>query len=85
MRSTVRIGSVQPPVIPIIAELIRRNPGTISLGRGVVSYGPTAEALGAGAAYCRERVGELAGVRLLVLDALAAVADRCTVPDRRWR
>jgi len=37
-------------------------------------------ALGAGAAYCRERVGELAGARLLVLEALAGVADRCTVP-----
>jgi len=45
MRSTVRIGNVQPPVIPIIGELIRRTPGTISLGQGVVSYGPPAEAL----------------------------------------
>jgi aspartate/methionine/tyrosine aminotransferase len=45
MRSTLRIGSVQPPVIPIVGEMIRRHPGTISLGQGVVSYGPPAAAL----------------------------------------
>jgi aspartate/methionine/tyrosine aminotransferase len=47
MRPTLRIGSVQPPVIPIIAELIRQHPGTISLGQGIVSYGPPAAALDA--------------------------------------
>jgi aspartate/methionine/tyrosine aminotransferase len=36
--------AVQPPVIPIVAELIARNPGTISLGQGVVHYGPPPEA-----------------------------------------
>ena len=35
---------MQPPVIPIVAELIRAHPGTISLGQGVVHYGPPAEA-----------------------------------------
>ncbi len=37
--------AVQSPVIPIVGELIRQNPGTISLGQGVVSYGPPAEAI----------------------------------------
>lgn len=37
--------AVQTPVIPVVADLIRRHPGTISLGQGVVSYGPPAEAL----------------------------------------
>lgn len=32
--------AVQAPIIPIVAEWIRQNPGTISLGQGVVSYGP---------------------------------------------
>src|SRR6266480_6838607 len=32
--------AVQSPVIPIVAELIRAHPGTISLGQGVVNYGP---------------------------------------------
>jgi aspartate/methionine/tyrosine aminotransferase len=36
---------VQPPIIPIVGDLIRRHPGTISLGQGVVSYGPPAAAL----------------------------------------
>lgn len=37
--------SVQTPIIPVVAELIRQHPGTISLGQGVVSYGPPPEAL----------------------------------------
>ena len=40
-----RLQDVQAPVIPIVARLIRENPGTISLGQGVVSYGPPPEAL----------------------------------------
>lgn len=36
--------AVQAPVIPIVADLIRRHPGTISLGQGVVYYGPPPEA-----------------------------------------
>jgi aspartate/methionine/tyrosine aminotransferase len=35
-----RMRQVQTPVIPKIAELVRQNPGTISLGQGVVWYGP---------------------------------------------
>jgi aspartate/methionine/tyrosine aminotransferase len=45
MRPALRIGSVQPPVIPIVGELIRQNRGTISLGQGIVSYGPPSAAL----------------------------------------
>ncbi len=39
-----RIAQVQSPVIPVVGELIRRHPGTISLGQGVVSYPPPNEA-----------------------------------------
>lgn len=35
-----RLQAVQPPVIPIVAGLIREHPGTVSLGQGVVSYAP---------------------------------------------
>ncbi|HSH15227.1 MAG TPA: pyridoxal phosphate-dependent aminotransferase [Verrucomicrobiae bacterium] len=35
-----RLQAVQPPVIPIVAALIRDHPGTISLGQGVVNYLP---------------------------------------------
>ncbi len=37
--------AVQTPVIPTVAELIRQNPGTISLGQGVVHYGPPQQAI----------------------------------------
>jgi aspartate/methionine/tyrosine aminotransferase len=37
--------AVQSPIIPVVAELIRAHPGTISLGQGVVSYGPPQQAI----------------------------------------
>ena len=40
-----RMEAVQSPLIPVIGELIRQNPGTISLGQGVVSYPPPPEAI----------------------------------------
>ncbi|MCI0337538.1 MAG: pyridoxal phosphate-dependent aminotransferase [Acidobacteria bacterium] len=36
---------VQSPIIPVVGELIRNTPGTISLGQGVVSYGPPPQAV----------------------------------------
>jgi aspartate/methionine/tyrosine aminotransferase len=41
---SARLAQVQPPVIPIIHGLIRQYPDTISLGQGVVYYGPPPEA-----------------------------------------
>src|SRR6476660_8714778 len=32
--------AVQPPIVPVIGDPIRQVPGTISLGQGVVHYGP---------------------------------------------
>jgi aspartate/methionine/tyrosine aminotransferase len=37
--------SVQTPIIPVVGELIRAHPGTISLGQGVVHYGPPGQAV----------------------------------------
>jgi aspartate/methionine/tyrosine aminotransferase len=37
--------SVQSPIIPVVGELIKNSPGTISLGQGVVSYSPPPEAI----------------------------------------
>lgn len=45
MRESLRMQSVQSPVIPIVGALIRRSPGTISLGQGVAWYGPPPEAI----------------------------------------
>lgn len=39
-----RVERVQSPVIPVVGELIRAHPGTISLGQGVVYYGPPPQA-----------------------------------------
>ncbi len=45
MRESRRMQEVQAPIIPVIAELVRTHPGTISLGQGVAYYGPPPEAL----------------------------------------
>jgi aspartate/methionine/tyrosine aminotransferase len=42
-----RLRQVQTPIIPVVAQMIRDNPGTISLGQGVVNYGPPAGAFAA--------------------------------------
>ena len=44
-RHGLRMEAVQSPVVPIVADLIRETPGTISLGQGVVCYGPPEAAL----------------------------------------
>jgi aspartate/methionine/tyrosine aminotransferase len=38
---------IQAPIVPIVGALIRQVPGTISLGQGVVHYGPPPAALDA--------------------------------------
>ncbi len=38
-----RIAAVADPVIPVIASLIAENPGTMTMGQGVVGYSPPPE------------------------------------------
>lgn len=45
MTESMRMRGVQAPVIPILGRWLRETPGAISLGQGVVSYGPPAAAL----------------------------------------
>src|SRR3989442_5501253 len=40
-----RMDAVQAPIVAVIGEIIRQVPGTISLGQGVVHYGPPPAAL----------------------------------------
>ena len=47
MNLSQRMQAVQTPIIPVVAELIRQHPGTISLGQGVVHYAPPQEAFDA--------------------------------------
>jgi aspartate/methionine/tyrosine aminotransferase len=51
MQEAERMRAVQSPIIPVIGELIRQHPGTISLGQGVVFYPPPAQAF--------EQIGQL--------------------------
>lgn len=46
-RQSHRLEKVTTPIIPTIAALVRDHPGTISLGQGVVNYGPPATAIAA--------------------------------------
>jgi len=45
MAEVRRMREMQTPVIPVVGELVRAHPGTISLGQGVVHYGPPRQAL----------------------------------------
>src|SRR6266545_4276167 len=76
LQPTARMQAVQSPVIPIIGELIRSTPGTISLGQGIVSYGPPRESLVAAAEFGRtleeHRYGPVEGTPALV----AAIGEK---------
>ncbi len=45
MYDSLRMQGVQTPIIPVVGEWIRANPGTISLGQGVAYYGPPPQAV----------------------------------------
>ena len=69
-RESLRLTAVQAPVIPIVGRWIAETPGTISLGQGVVSYGPPPEAVEAarrfGGATSDHRYGPVEGLPALV-------------------
>ena len=45
LHESLRLRAIQSPIIPVVADLIRSCPGTISLGQGIVNYGPPPAAL----------------------------------------
>jgi aspartate/methionine/tyrosine aminotransferase len=47
LKSGSRMDAVQAPIVQVIGDLIRQVPGTISLGQGVVHYGPPQPAIDA--------------------------------------
>ncbi len=82
---------VQSPMIPVVGEMVKRHPGTISLGQGVVKWGPpagVAQAVGQGAAADPrvDRYSLAFGIDTL-LDALRAKLESENAtqvgPDRR--
>lgn len=56
-----RMAAVQSPIISVIGNLIRATPGTISLGQGVVYYGPPKEATERIAAFANNPTHHLYG------------------------
>jgi aspartate/methionine/tyrosine aminotransferase len=73
-----RLGAVQVPVIPIVAGWTRETPGTISLGQGIVSYGPPPAAVEAarrfGADLVDHRYGPVEGLPALLAALEAKLA-----------
>jgi len=57
--SRSRMEAVQAPIVAVIGDLIREVPGTISLGQGVVHYGPPAAALDVARDALKDRKGLL--------------------------
>ncbi len=76
---TLRMDAVQAPIIPIVGEWIRQTPGTISLGQGMVSYGPPPEAIAAIPPFLADpsahRYGPVEGLPALV-EALSGKLTR---------
>jgi aspartate/methionine/tyrosine aminotransferase len=74
-----RLQGIQAPIIPEIAALTRAHAGTISLGQGMVGYGPPAQALQVlrayGAASSHHRYGPVSGIEAL-RDLIAAKLER---------
>jgi aspartate/methionine/tyrosine aminotransferase len=66
-----RLEQVQQPVIPVMGELIRQTPGTLSLGQGMVSWGPPEQVRQAAATALQQgdpgldRYGSVAGSEAL--------------------
>ena len=70
---------IQAPIVAVVGEWIRQTPGTISLGQGVVHYGPPAAAidavragLGAAATHEYQPVAGLPALRERMAAKLAA-------------
>src|SRR4051812_24292153 len=74
VKSSSRMDAIQAPIIAVIGDLIRQTPGTISLGQGVVHYGPPPAALNA-AADAVDRAGTHDYQAAAGLPALVAVIE----------
>jgi aspartate/methionine/tyrosine aminotransferase len=90
VRQSRRLEAVQTPVIPIIGRWTAETPGTISLGQGVVAYGPPHEAIEAarrfGSASSDHRYGPVEGLPAFVeaIETKLAAENRVVVrPDSR--
>ena len=69
-RESARLTAVQTPVIPIVTQWMAETPGTISLGQGMVAYGPPDAAMQAARQFPQSsdehRYGRVEGLPELV-------------------
>ncbi|MCI0668423.1 MAG: pyridoxal phosphate-dependent aminotransferase [Methylococcaceae bacterium] len=77
-----RIDSVQFPIIPAIAQKIRQTPGTISLGQGVVYYGPPQQALNRIAGFLENPDHHKYGAVQGLPELRAAIAEKLSRANR---
>lgn len=73
--------AVQSPIIPIIGDWLRQYPGTISLGQGVVFYGPPEAALRAACEYPAEPAAHRYGAVGGRADLHAVIHDKLAVDN----
>ena len=70
LRESRRMQEVKPPIVPVVERMIRAAPGTISLGQGMVGFGPPREAIDALASFNDEvanhRYGPVDGLPPLI-------------------
>ena len=72
LRAVSRMDAIQAPIVAVVGDWIRQTPGTISLGQGVVHYGPPAAAIDA----VRTALGEPAIHEYQPVAGLAALRER---------
>jgi aspartate/methionine/tyrosine aminotransferase len=72
LRAVSRMDAIQAPIVAVVGEWIRQTPGTISLGQGVVHYGPPAAAIDA----VRAALGEPAIHEYQPVAGLTALRER---------
>ena len=73
---SARLAAVQSPIIPIVMDLYRRHPGTVSLGQGVVGYGPPPGVAARIARFCETPAHHLYQPDEGVPELRAAIAEK---------
>ncbi len=81
MRESSRMQQVQSPIIPIVGEWVRANPGTISLGQGVAYYGPPPEVGPAVEAFLADPTGHTYKLVQGIPQLLSAIEAKLTADN----
>jgi aspartate/methionine/tyrosine aminotransferase len=68
MYDSLRMQSVQTPIIPVVGELIRKIQDTILICPPVISQWAAVGAMKAGRSYCRQKLQLTAEIRKICLN-----------------